>query len=396
MKVLAEYGRNQDSNITRLARHGGSAAGLRAVVPRRRDGRRQHARTALRRRRSATHERDARRGRPAHVEEIDTDALAWLWNSNVRATALVLDGFVRRGDDPRVRAAASCAGCSPRGENGRWSNTQENATALESLVGYYKKFEAEMPNMTATRRASGARRSAPRRSADARRPRSPCGSRCRTCVRQVAAGAERDLAISRAGTGRLYYSRAPAVRADRAAARARPGHARRAPLRAVRRERRTSPAATTFAAGDLIRVTLTITLPKERRYVAVTDALPAGVEAVDSWFRTTASDLAQGRLGAVRTTRPGRRAGAAAASITSRSTTTASRSSRRGSAEGRHEFSYLVRATTAGTFSVAGHAGRRDVRAGSERTRPAPVIDRDHGERAIGPWAIWAIEMRHS
>ena len=38
-------------------------------------------------------------GDAAHVEELDSEALGWLWNSNVRATALVLDGFVRRGDN---------------------------------------------------------------------------------------------------------------------------------------------------------------------------------------------------------------------------------------------------------------------------------------------------------
>src|SRR4029450_13261001 len=48
---------------------------------------------------------------------------------------------------------------------------------------------------------------------------------------------------------------------------------------------------TSFKAGDLIKVTLSFDLTKERRYVAVTDPLPAGFEAVESWFATTARDL---------------------------------------------------------------------------------------------------------
>ena len=44
----------------------------------------------------------------------------------------------------------------------------------------------------------------------------------------------------------------------------------------------------------------------------------------------------------------------AARSITSRSTTTASIAFATRLASGRHEFSYLVRATTAGTFQAAG------------------------------------------
>ena len=54
----------------------------------------------------------------------------------------------------------------------------------------------------------------------------------------------------------------------------------------------TGPAATSYKAGDLVRVTLTFDLTKERRYVAVADPLPAGFEPVESWFATTARDLA--------------------------------------------------------------------------------------------------------
>src|SRR5262245_16629923 len=48
---------------------------------------------------------------------------------------------------------------------------------------------------------------------------------------------------------------------------------------------------TSFKAGDLVKVTLRLTLPKERRFVAVNDPLPAGFEPVESWFNTTARDL---------------------------------------------------------------------------------------------------------
>src|SRR5262249_6769806 len=48
-----------------------------------------------------------------------------------------------------------------------------------------------------------------------------------------------------------------------------------------------------FKAGDWIRVTLSFDLTKERRFVAVSDPLPAGVEPVESWFATTAADVKQ-------------------------------------------------------------------------------------------------------
>ena len=56
-------------------------------------------------------------------------------------------------------------------------------------------------------------------------------------------------------------------------------------------EDRAAPPATSYKAGDLVRVTLQFDLTKERRYVAVTDPLPAGFEPVESWFASTAASL---------------------------------------------------------------------------------------------------------
>ena len=73
VKVLAEYGRNQDSNITRLVRHGRPAAGIRPLLPgRRHQGQRHHAArdmtTCVRRLTNALRIE----GDQAHAEEIVT------------------------------------------------------------------------------------------------------------------------------------------------------------------------------------------------------------------------------------------------------------------------------------------------------------------------------------
>jgi alpha-2-macroglobulin len=175
-------------------------------------------------------------------------------------------------------------------------------------------------------------------------------------LQQVPAGAERDLAISRAGVGRVFY----AARLQYALTE--PAPPSEQGIRIERNYERyiengtggaAGGTATAFNAGDLVRVTLTITLPQERRYLAVTDTLPAGFEAVDSWFRSTASDLARD------------------ASVQSSSEAPSLWFERSGFdhvekhddrvslfatrlAIGRHQFSYLVRATTAGTFRAAG------------------------------------------
>ena len=109
----------------------------------------------------------------------------------------------------------------------------------------------------------------------------------------------------------------------------------------------------TYKAGDLVRVTLTFNLTKERRFVAVTDPLPAGFEPVESWFATTAASLAeeqdsQGdadrgwfdwwqRGGFDHVERHDDRVLAFATRLS----------------EGKHEFTYVARATTAGSFRTA-------------------------------------------
>jgi len=114
------------------------------------------------------------------------------------------------------------------------------------------------------------------------------------------------------------------------------------------------PSTTKFNAGDLVRVTLRLTLTKERRYVAVADPLPAGFEPVESWFATTASDLARAQDSQNEPDDNGWRWWWQRGGFDhverhdDRVVLFATRLS-----EGAHEFSYIVRAITAGTFRTA-------------------------------------------
>ena len=289
----------------------------------------------------------------AHVEEVDDAALVWLWNTNVRATAVVLDGISRRKDDgtfvsPMVRWLLAAR------ENGRWSTTQENVVALSALVSYYKTFESDTPDMTASVSLAGQAIGGAKfagRSTTAQHVKLTMAD----LVKQVSTSAA-DLRLSRTGTGRLFYT-------------ARLQYASMIPSaavvnRGIRIDRRyqkitadgPEAAATSFANGDLIRVTLTVSLPHEGRFLAFTDPLPAGFEAVDGTLKVTASDLA-------------------AASTTQSSGADGWAWWRRGGFEhvekhddrvmafatrlsaGRHELTYLARATTTGTFTAPGASG---------------------------------------
>jgi len=238
--------------------------------------------------------------------------------------------------------------------NGHWGDTQSNATTLEALVSYYRAFERETPDMTAT-----ATLGATRLGTATFQGRSVVSQQLQVSMpdllRAVTAGDSAALTLSRTGTGRLYASSRLTFTPLTAPA------ARDQGLRVERRYERfvedgDGPVSTEFAQGDLVRVVLRVTTPQARRYVAVVDALPAGFEAVDGFFRTTASDLARdasvsGDAGESWWTRYQRGGFDHVEKHDDRVQLFATRLS-----DGSHEFSYLVRATTIGTFTAAGPA----------------------------------------
>ena len=353
VKVMVEGGRNQDSHLTRLYGYRdrmpvfalaylhdamlakGEASGARV--------------DDLRRRMSNAVLPEAG---SAHVEELNDPYLLWFWNSNVRSTAIVLNSLVRAGAQieqirPIVRWMMAVR------KNGRWGNTQENAHAMESLVAYYGRYESTVPNFTAVALLGSqelARAQFTGRSTESAATTLPMAK----LLAAAPAGTQRPLTFARDGAGTLFYTARLRYASDEVFQQGLDGGIRIERTYAPHAENGSRPAATTYKAGDLILVTLTLRLTKERRFVAVTDPLPAGFEPLESWFATTARTMAQVE------DEPG-----------DESSSTWDSWWQRGGfdhverhddrvqlfatrlAEGRHQFSYLVRATTAGTFRTA-------------------------------------------
>ena len=352
VKVLVEGGRNQDSNITRLYGYRermpvfalaylndalvakGEGGGIRSTELRRRIANAILPEAAT-----------------AHVEELNDPYLLWFWNSNVRSTAIALNSLVT-ADAPGAPYRGLVAWLLRARKNGRWGNTQENAMALEALVAYYRKFEATVPDFTATVALGTAPLTTARfqgRSADAKGTDVPMSS----ILAAAPPGTDQPLTFTRAGQGTLFYTARLRYAVDRLYQQGLDQGITIARSYAPYVENGTRPAATTFKAGDLVRVTLTLRLTKERRFVAVTDPLPAGLEPVESWFATSASDLSRAqddqgegasgwipwweRGGFDHVERHDDRVQLFATRLS----------------EGDHTFSYIARATTAGTFRTA-------------------------------------------
>lgn len=351
VKVLVEGGRNEDSHITRLLGHADrmplfGIAYLSDALAAKGDKGPRAAELHRRMTNAILPEAGS-----AHVEELKDPHLLWFWNSNVRSTAIVMGALVRRGsDEPLVKQMARWLMKVRKG--GHWGSTQENAWAMESLVDYYRRYEAEVPAFTgavvlgsepvASETFSGRSTAAISRDLP---------------MTKLAAGSTVPMSFTRTGTGTLFYalrlryakSMLPREPLDQGFTLARRYALESA---ATGKAAVSKGAATSFNAGDLIRVTLTVRNTKERRFVAVTDPIPAGTEPVEAWFATTATQLAQQqqrqeddetdwmwwrRGGFDHVERHDDRVLLFATRL----------------GEGSHEFTYLLRATTAGTFVTA-------------------------------------------
>jgi uncharacterized protein YfaS (alpha-2-macroglobulin family) len=357
VKVLAEGGSNQDSNINRIYGYRDRMPVFALAY--------LHDALMARKETSGARVDDLRRrmsnailpeGGSAHVEELNDPYLLWLWSSTVRSTAIVLNSFVRAGvSEAPIRGLVRWMMAARR--KGRWGNTQENAHAMEALVAYYRRYEAEVPDFRAvvklgeqelaTEQFKG--RSTESVSKDVPMPQ---------VLAAGAAGASRPLTFTREGTGTLFYTARLRYAADALFQQGLNSGFDIVRSYAPFVENGSKPASTTFKAGDLVRVTLTFRLTKERRFVAVTDPLPAGFEPVESWFATTARDLAA-RQDEHTSSRDREEEGdwerwwrAGGFDHVERHDDRVLLFATRLS-EGRHEFTYIVRATTAGMYRTA-------------------------------------------
>ncbi|MGE0454721.1 MAG: MG2 domain-containing protein [Vicinamibacteria bacterium] len=353
--VLAEAGRNVDSALTRLyaeadrlpvfaLAHLLEAVGARGERGPRRDDLQRRLSNAI-----------LIEGSAARASEADDPALAWLWSSSVRTSALALRALVRASAAPELQPRL-VRGLLDARRQGRFGNTQENAAALEALSAYYRAHEAETPDFSALVSLGAqtiARADFRRRGAEA-----AVSQLSLSDLRQRSAAGERlPLEFAVEGTGTLHYG--VRLRYLPAASDLPPAESGFSLARSYALAREDGSAAGTapalaFKAGDLVRVTLALRLPKERRFVALRDPLPAGFEPVEAWFDTTAARLAR-EVEAGTEGEPAdwltryRRGGFD--HVERRDDQVLAFATRLG--EGEHVFSYLVRATSAGSFRAA-------------------------------------------
>jgi len=214
----------------------------------------------------------------AHFEEDNNSGLGWIYSSNARTTAIILQALIETGTaNPLLPNSARWL--VEKRQGGRWASTQENFFVFYALNDYYRVYEKGRPDFKAKvvlaektlleETFRGIRQTA----------------RASVPLTAFKAGQILPFRAEKTGTGMFYYG----VRMTYA------------PLKKL--EARDEGFAvykkitgfdgaplSTVKAGSLVVVTLEIAVPKESLFVVVEDPLPAGFEAVNPGFQTESEE----------------------------------------------------------------------------------------------------------
>jgi uncharacterized protein YfaS (alpha-2-macroglobulin family) len=227
----------------------------------------------------------------AFAAENVGDEYASILDSQARTTALVLRALIS-ADPGHALVAPLARGLLSLRKNGTWRSTQESAYSLVALDAYWRAREKHPGSFTAkVWLGDGSILSA---AFDGK-----LTSQAATVPLSKIPDRAGSLVFQKQGPGTLFYeARLHYARKALPTAPLDAGFFVQKALRAVDPaslpkaiESVASTGVTTFKAGDLVLVDLVVVTPSPRQYVVLDDPLPAGFEAVDTGFSTTASWL---------------------------------------------------------------------------------------------------------
>lgn len=218
----------------------------------------------------------------AHFEDEEGRADSWIFSSNLRTTAYVLQSLLEVGsDDPLLPGVARWIVEKQKG--GRWLTTQENIYAFYALNTFYKTHEKVRPDFKVE--MSLAKNLVLKEEFRGRT------SEIKTASVPLAGlkpGETVPLSIAKKGEGVLYYGARLAYVARK------PMDPRDEGLAISKRfETLDGKPLDTVRGGDVIVVKLEVVVPQESLYVVVEDPLPAGFEAVNTTLATESNEQAE-------------------------------------------------------------------------------------------------------
>ena len=215
----------------------------------------------------------------AHFEEHEGRVDPWIYSSNLRTTAVILQSMISVGsDNPYIPQIAQWL--VQRRQAGRWANTQENFYVFYALSEYAKKYEDVFPDFTLD--VSIADKELMRVDFKERIQEI---QKAEIFLSQFYPGSTIPLRISKEGPGTLFYE----TRLTYAPQKQLPARDEGFTIYKEITSMDGLPLSS-VKAGSLVVVSLQIIVPRESLYVVVNDPLPAGLEAVNPTFLTTSEE----------------------------------------------------------------------------------------------------------
>ncbi|HKG13240.1 MAG TPA: alpha-2-macroglobulin family protein, partial [Pyrinomonadaceae bacterium] len=226
----------------------------------------------------------------AHFVTSYADDDYLLLRSDRRADGVILEALI--GDPSAGDLVPKIArGLLAHRTKGRWENTQENAFVLLALDRYFRTYEKATPDFVARAwlgEAYAGEQQFKGRSTDRQQFDVPM-----SYIAEKGAGSTQNLVIQKEGAGRLYYrigmqyapSSLKLAPADYGFTVERKYEAANDPSDV----RRDADGTWHIKAGAKVRVRLTLVAPTRRYHVALTDPLPAGLEAMNPALAVTGS-----------------------------------------------------------------------------------------------------------
>jgi alpha-2-macroglobulin len=212
---------------------------------------------------------------PTLIREPNNKDLAWYMSDDVRTTAIILDAFLAlRPRHPVVPRLAKGLLLARRG--GSWATTQDNLYALVALTRFAK---------IGSRRSGSVKVSLGGKSLlDAALD--GAGVRIKRVSFPLADALSQraPLKLETSGGGKIYYS--ARIRFRRSAAHQKARSAGMT-LRHEYLDVKTGKAVQEARAGDVVRVRVTLVTPEDRHHLALSERLPAGLEAINMRLATS-------------------------------------------------------------------------------------------------------------
>ncbi len=211
--------------------------------------------------------------RSLHFEEPAGMDMPWIHGTSVKTTAVLLQALLEaRGGFPNDEKAVRWL-TDERKARGRWRTTDENAAGLRAFTDYYRRYELEEPRFSVEVAAGGAatwKDSFSGRILTEKR---------KEFLLETVLGTEQTSTVRfrKTGIGRLYYAIQISFTPSSYKEPAQEGLE-------IKRSFKPLYGGETLKAGARAVVTLTVSTPQDRTFVAVDDPLPAGWEIVDPSF----------------------------------------------------------------------------------------------------------------